>query len=264
MTPRGRIASGKGAQAGPPAVGQAYETDAALAQRFQRDAVPLIDQLFSGALRLTRNRADAEDLVQETMLRAYIGFRSFRAGTNLKAWLYRILHNTWINAYRKQQRRPAQVWMDDVTDRYAARYAATAATGLRSAEVEVLEALPDVEIQAALLSLPEGSRMAIYYADVEGFSYGQIADIMGIAKGTVMSRLHRGRTRLRELLFGLATERGVLHRTHVGEVDARGPVQTHLARLVSRNEVDHVPFHDQRGAVAVVVQNGPVSPTLAK
>jgi RNA polymerase sigma-70 factor, ECF subfamily len=212
----------------PPIVDQAYETNAALAERFQRDALPLLDQLFSGALRLTRSRADAEDLVQETMLRAYIGFGSFRAGTNLKAWLYRILHNTWINSYRKHQRRPVEVAVDYLNERQSARYAASAATGLRSAEVEVLEALPDYQIQAALQSLPEEFRMAIYYADVEGFAYAQIADIMGIPKGTVMSRLHRGRTRLRKLLLGLATERGFVHRAHLGGVDARGPVQAHL------------------------------------
>jgi RNA polymerase sigma-70 factor, ECF subfamily len=197
----------------PPTREPAHETHAALAERFQRDAVPLMDRLFGTALRLTRNRADAEDLVQETMLRAYIGFRAFEAGTNLNAWLSRILHNTWINAYRKQQSRPVEVAVDYLTELQPAHYAATTATGLRSAEVEVLEALPDYQIQAALLALPEQIRMAIYYADVEDFSYAQIADIMGTSKGTVMSRLHRGRTRLRELLFGLATERGVLHRT---------------------------------------------------
>jgi RNA polymerase sigma-70 factor (ECF subfamily) len=197
----------------PPTVEQAHERDTAMAARFQRDAVPLMDQLFNGALRLTRNRADAEDLVQETMLRAYIGFRSFRLGTNLKAWLYRILRNTWISAHRKQQHRPLEVWMDGVTDRHAARYAGTAPTGLRSAEVEVLEALPDMAIRAALQSLPEKYRMAIYYADVEDFSYAEIADITGIPKGTVAMRLHRGRTQLRESLSEIATERGILQPT---------------------------------------------------
>jgi RNA polymerase sigma-70 factor (ECF subfamily) len=193
-------------------VDQAYETDAALADRFERDAVPLMDQLFSGAMRLTGDRRDAEDLVQETMLRAYSGFRSFTAGTNLKAWLYRILHNTWITAYRKQRRRPVEVAIDQLSDHQCAHYAATAPTGLHSAEIEALEALPDFEIQAALLSLAEAYRMAVYYADVEGCSYAEIAAIMGTSKGTVMSRLHRGRTRLRKLLLVLATERGVLDR----------------------------------------------------
>jgi RNA polymerase sigma-70 factor, ECF subfamily len=201
------------AGADPPTAHQAYETDAALAERFQQDAVPLMDQLFSGALRLARDRDDAEDLVQETMLRAYIGFPSFRAGTNLKAWLYRILHNTWISAYRNRQRRPVVVAVDYITEAQSARYAGSAANGLRSAEVEVLEALPDVEIQAALLSLREEFRIAIYYADVEGFSYAQIAEIMGTRIGTVTSRLHRGRTQLRKSLSTLATQRRVLHPT---------------------------------------------------
>ena len=196
-----------------PTVDKGYQRDAALTQRFQRDVVPLMDQLFSCAVRVTQNRTDAEDLVQETMLRAYIGFRSFRAGTNLKAWLYRILHNTRINAYRSQRRRPVEVAVDYITEPQSARYAATCPNGLRPAEVEVLEALPDHQIQAALLALPEELLMAIYYADVEGFSYGQIADIMGTPKGTVTSRLHRGRTQLRQSLCTLATQRGVLDPT---------------------------------------------------
>ena len=213
MTLRGKIARRNATQAGKPTVDQPYETDAALAERFQRDVVPLIDQLFRAASRLTRNQDNAEDLVQETMLHAYIGFGSFRAGTNLVAWLHRILHHTWITTYRKHQHLPVEVAVDYVAGCQTTRYAATAPTGLGSAEVEVLEALPAVDIQGALMSLPEEFRMAIHYADVEGFSYAEIADIMDIPRGTVMSRLHRGRTRLRELLFALATEPGVLHRT---------------------------------------------------
>jgi RNA polymerase sigma-70 factor, ECF subfamily len=182
------------------AVDQAYESDAALGDRFRRDVVPLMGQLYGRAVRLTRDRQDAEDLVQETMLRAYVGFRSFHAGTNLAAWLYRILRNTWINAYRKQQRQPVEVAIDNLTDRQSTRYAATAPMGLRSAEVEALEALPDLEIRAALLSLPEQIRIAVYYADVEDRSYAEIAEMMGTPQGTVTSRLHRGRRQLRELL----------------------------------------------------------------
>jgi RNA polymerase sigma-70 factor, ECF subfamily len=187
------------------------DTDDALAARFQTDAVPLMDQLFGGALRLTRDRQDAEDLVQETMLRAYAGFRTFRAGTNLKAWLFRILNNTWINNYRKRQRRPVEVTVEDIADRRLPDHADGSLTGWRSAEIEVLESLPDMEIKAALLALPDEFRMVVYYADVEGFSYAEIADIMNTPVGTVMSRMHRGRKRLRELLFALAVERGLLH-----------------------------------------------------
>jgi RNA polymerase sigma-70 factor (ECF subfamily) len=202
-------------------VNQAYETDAALADRFERDAVPLMDQLFSGAMRLTGDRRDAEDLLQETMLRAYSSFRSFTAGTNLKAWLYRILHNAWIAAYRRQRCRPVEVAIDQLSDDQCVRYAATAPAKLHSAEIEALEALPDFEIQAALLSLPEAYRMAVYYADVEGCSYAEIAAIMGTPKGTVMSRLHRGRARLRKFLLVLATERRVLDRKTAATTKSR-------------------------------------------
>jgi RNA polymerase sigma-70 factor, ECF subfamily len=186
------------------------ETDAELAARFHRDAIPLMDQLYGGALRLTRDRHDAEDLVQETMLRAYAGFRTFRQGTHLKAWLYRILNNTWINNHRKQQRRPMEFSVDHITEARQAQYAAREPAAVRSAEVEALESLPDTEIKAALLTLREEFRMAVYYADVEGFTYTEIADIMHTPVGTVMSRLHRARRQLRTQLYDVAAERGLL------------------------------------------------------
>lgn len=186
------------------------ETDEQLTARFERDAIPLLDQLYGGALRMTRNPADAEDLLQETMVKAYAGFRSFREGTNLKAWLYRILTNTYINSYRKKQRKPAEYPTDGITDWQLAATAEHSSTGLRSAEVEALESLPDTEIKEALQALPEDFRMAVYYADVEGFPYKEIAEIMDTPIGTVMSRLHRGRRQLRRLLSDVAKERGFM------------------------------------------------------
>jgi RNA polymerase sigma-70 factor, ECF subfamily len=187
----------------------AHATECHLAARFERDAIPLIDRLFAGALRLTRCSDDAEDLVQETMLRAYAGFGSFREGTNLKAWLYRILHNTWVDRHRKKQRQVVEVSVEDI-DEHQLAAAAHSSTGMSSAEVTALESLPDNEIQAALLSLQEGTRMVVYYADVEDFSYKEIANIMNIPVGTVVSRLHCGRERLRTALFTLAVQRGLV------------------------------------------------------
>jgi RNA polymerase sigma-70 factor (ECF subfamily) len=201
--------------------GPAPETDAQVSARFERDAIPLLDKLYGGALRMTCNLADAEDLLQETMIKAYVGFRSFRIGTNLKAWLYRIMTNTFITNYRKKQRKPAEYPTKDITDSQLAAHAGHTAIGLRSAEVEALESLPDTEIKAALQALTEDFRMVVYYADVEGFTYKEIAQVMDIPLGTVMSRLHRGRRRLRALLADVATERGYTrradHREHLRE-----------------------------------------------
>ena len=193
------------------------ETDAQLAERFERDALPLLDQLYGGALRMTRNPADAEDLVQEAYMKAYQGFRSYKPGTNLKAWMYRILTNAYINNYRKAQRRPAEYATDDVTDSQIAETASHTSSGLRSAEVEAMALLPDEEIRAASMDLNEDYRMVVYYADVEGLPYKEIADIMETPIGTVMSRLHRGRKQLRAALKDVAKDRGFIRESEISE-----------------------------------------------
>lgn len=177
--------------------------------RFERDALPLLDQLYGGALRMTRNPADAEDLVQETYVKAYQAFNSFSEGTNLKAWLYRIMTNTYINSYRKKKRQPTQQSSEDVTDHQLLATSSHESVGLESAEVEALKNLPNQRIAQAMNDLSEDYRMVVYYADVEGLAYKEIAEIMGTPLGTVMSRLHRGRKQLREALKDVAQEHGI-------------------------------------------------------
>ena len=182
--------------------------DPALHERFERDVLPLLPSLYGAAIRMTRNAADAEDLVQETYLRAYRGFAGFREGTNLKAWLYRILTNSYINTYRKKQREPQTVeGPDDVDEWYL--YDRLGGRNVEdSAEETVLDQIPDQAVKAALESLPERFRLPVLLADVEGFSYKEIAEIMDTPIGTVMSRLHRGRKALEKALWDTAKERG--------------------------------------------------------
>jgi RNA polymerase sigma-70 factor (ECF subfamily) len=181
-------------------------------EQFAELAMPYMDALYSAALRMTRNPSDAEDLVQETYLRAYRGFPGFQEGTNLKAWLYKILTNTFINIYRAKKRRPEQVDLDDTEDFYLYRKLGglEAVESQRTPESEVLDQMPEAVVKEALEALPEQFRMAVLLADVEGFSYKEIAEITEVPIGTVMSRLHRGRKQLQKRLWDLAVERGLV------------------------------------------------------
>ena len=184
------------------------ESDENLAARFARELTPLRAVLSRGARRLTRCDADGEDLLQDTLLHAYAGFQTFQQGTNLQAWLFRILYNRWVTIYRSRQCRPAEVSVDEITDRDLAAGAARVPGGLASPEAEVLDSLPDAEIRAAMDTLPDGFRIALYYAVVEGYTFAETATKLNIPRGTVMSRVSRGRQRLRVALAHVENKRG--------------------------------------------------------
>jgi RNA polymerase sigma-70 factor (ECF subfamily) len=212
-----------GSDSAGPAVDVATESTEERRIRFERDAMQYVDQLYSAAMRMARNPADAEDLVQEAYTKAFSAFHQYKPGTNLKAWLYRILTNTYINLYRKRQREPLQSNSDTIEDWQLARAESHTSSGLRSAEAEALDHLPDTDVKRALQAIPEEFRLAVYFADVEGFAYKEISDIMNTPIGTVMSRLHRGRKMLRDMLAEYAAERGF--KTAVDPQDTAGSTQ---------------------------------------
>ena len=182
--------------------------DVELTARFERDVLPVLAGFYRQAMKLTHDHADAEDLLQETAAKAYAGFHSFRDGTNLGGWLYRILVNTHISTYRKQQRRPVHWLTEQITDGQMIAEAIHSSSGLRSAEDQALDLLADNDIAGAMRALPEKLRTTVYYADVEGLRFKQIAELTGAPLGTVMSRLHRGRRQLRRLLAEVAKDHG--------------------------------------------------------
>ncbi len=196
-------------------------TDAQRQARFEAEVLPHLDRLYSAALRYTRDPTDAEDLVQESMTKAFRSFHQYRPGTNLKAWLYRILHTTYISMYRKAQRRPQEALQDEIDD--FSFYDEVARPGTGSAERAVLEHLTDDAVKQALAELPESFRLAVYYADVEGFAYKEIAEIMETPVGTVMSRLHRGRKALQKALAEYARSRGLVDAEAPGGPDGTTP-----------------------------------------
>lgn len=182
---------------------------AATRERFEREALQHLDQLYGAAMKMTRHPQNAQDLVQETFLKAFAAFDKFTAGTNLKAWLYRIMTNTYINGYRKAQREPFLNPVDELADWQLGDAVSATSTASRSAEAEAIDNTPDAVVVAALNELRDDYRIAVVLADVEGFSYQEIADILGIPLGTVMSRLHRGRKQLRTRLAEYAAEQGI-------------------------------------------------------
>ena len=216
----------------------ATETPTQRTARFERDALPYLGQMYPAALRITHNRADAEDLVQETFTRAYACFGQFEPGTNLRAWLYRILTNTFLSSCRKRRREPRPAPTGELQDWQLARAASYPSSGLRPAEAEVLEHLPDCPVLRALRRLPSAFRTVVYLADIEGYAYREIADLMGTPIGTVMSRLHRGRRQLR----GLLQEDAATHRParQAPPRDAR----PEAARVPCRSEQPHQAQHD--------------------
>ncbi|WAC65565.1 sigma-70 family RNA polymerase sigma factor [Agrococcus sp. SL85] len=185
------------------------QTAAAKRDDFVEQAMQYADQLYGAAMRMTRNPADAADLVQETLLKAYAAYDSFKPGTNLRAWLYRIQTNTYINTYRKQQRRPFEAPLDDMEEWQIGDAESMSASSSRSAEAEAIDRMPSGIVTQALQSISEDFRMAVYWVDVEGLSYAETAEVMHTPVGTVMSRLHRGRRLLRGLLADYAREQGI-------------------------------------------------------